>query len=89
MAATCRVDIRLTENDNKTIVEAALLMGVSTSAFFRNAALEKATAMFDEAQHFILSGNDFSALNAAIRRGHSADGAMLKTLAAGATVTRA
>jgi uncharacterized protein (DUF1778 family) len=89
MAATCRVDIRLTETDNKTIVDAAQLMGVSITAFLRNAALEKATAMFDEEQHFTLSSKDFAQLNAAIAHGLSANSAMQKTLAAGANITHA
>ncbi len=89
MAATSRIDIRLTEVDSKTIADAAVLMGVSTSAFFRNAALEKAVAMFDENKSFVVSLQDFTSLNKAISQGAKPNAAMLTTLSLGAAITRA
>mgnify|MGYP001797286441 CR=1 FL=1 len=80
MASTIRsrrIDVRVTDEQDAIIREAAAAAGQTVTAFLLNAGEERARAILDERRHLVMSDRAFAALADPTRR------AVLERLGAG------
>ncbi len=67
MASTTRsrrIDVRVTDEQDAIIREAAAAAGQTVTAFLLNAGEERARAILDERRHLVMSNRAFAALSA-------------------------
>ena len=65
-ARSRRIDVRVTEQQDAMIREAASASGQTVSAFLLGAAEDAARAVLDERRHLVMSDRAFTALVAAL-----------------------
>jgi uncharacterized protein (DUF1778 family) len=61
-----RIDVRVTDEQNALIREAAAAMGQTVTAFLLSAGEERARAILDERRHLMMSDHAFAALAEAL-----------------------
>lgn len=61
-----RIDVRVTDEQDTLIREAAAAAGQTVTAFLLSAGEERARAMLDERRHLVMSDRAFAALAAAL-----------------------
>jgi uncharacterized protein (DUF1778 family) len=61
-----RIDVRVSDEQNAMIREAAALAGETVTAFLLSAAQERARVLLDERRHLVLSARAFERFAAAL-----------------------
>jgi uncharacterized protein (DUF1778 family) len=61
-----RIDVRVTDEQDAIIREAAAAAGQTVTAFLLGAAEERARTMLDERRHLVMSDQAFAAFTAAL-----------------------
>lgn len=61
-----RIDVRVSDEQNALIREAAALSGQTVTAFLLNAAQDRARALIDERRHLVMSQQAFARLAEAL-----------------------
>jgi uncharacterized protein (DUF1778 family) len=61
-----RIDVRVTDQQDALIREAAAASGQTVTAFLLSAAEERARAILDERRHLVMSDRAFAALSSAL-----------------------
>ncbi len=61
-----RIDVRVSDEQDALIREAASLSGQTVTAFLLEAAQERARTLIDERQHLVMSNREFARLTAAL-----------------------
>lgn len=75
-----RIDVRVTDEQNAIIREAAAVAGQTVTAFLLSAAEERARGLLDERRHLVMSHAAFARFAAALDQPAEADAAMTELL---------
>lgn len=90
MAASERLDLKLSKQDKELFTRAAALEGTSVAAFLRAAAKERAYEAIERETRLTLSTRDFAAFTAALEQAFEPNEALERALKkAGKEIRRA
>lgn len=90
MAASERLDLKLSKQDKELFTRAAALEGTSVAAFLRAAAKERAYEAIERETRLTLSTRDFDSFSAALEQAFKPNEALEKALKkAGEEIRRA
>jgi uncharacterized protein (DUF1778 family) len=90
MAASERLDLKLSKQDKELFTRAAALEGTSVAAFLRAAAKDRAYEAIERETRLTLSTRDFAAFNAALEQAFKPNEALERALKkAGKAIRRA